>query len=355
MKNTVLTVLYGVVTVATSLAQPTTVVKSADEAWANVVALSKPAPSVNVPGKKRTLADVAAENSASAKRSREASLSAKAFYTAYPTHLNARNAQKLEAILALLGVTDDDKAFEQVARQIAKTYRENRANSVADRFEVALLAERVEIRSKLGGRIYGNSPEELEKIGDKLRIEFGNTPEVFNFYVSVARVADMSAAQALAAKIISWPATPEAKAEAQSILARHALVGTTLNWKLITIDNSEFDLAKQASKITIIYVWTPVGEGDGLAPLNKVKKSLPPNTQIVYFPLGMSVGDVRTLQPTAPLPGIFCYELRGAIGPTAEKFQVRHTPYIFVLNRAGVLSGFGPAGELASLLTTAVH
>ena len=207
-----------------------------------------------------------------------------------------------EAVLGLQGVDDEDKAHEQSAKHIAKAFREDKKNPVEDRFEVATLAERTELRGKFGGKVYVNNGPELELLADKLRQEFGDTTEVFNFYASVARSADMGTARSVANKLVRAPnVNPEAKAEAGAILARHAQIGKTLDIILTTIEGQTLDLA-QTNKPTVLFFWpasSPTSVG-------RLKGSLPADTQVIYVSPGANAAQITEAKKHTRVPGAFC-------------------------------------------------
>lgn len=329
--------------------------RTSDGDWAALTTLTTPVQPVKASGQpSKTPTQVSLERQQRALQARQAAVAAKDFYTRHPTHVNAPVAKKLEALQALQAVTDGDPAYEVSAGQIASSYRANPGIPAADRFEVAALAERVAARAQLGGKVFGNSPAELEKIANKLHVEFGDIPEAYFFSASVARTADMETSDRMAGKILKSAAAPaEARAEAQSIQDRKRMVGTLLNVQLRTIEAKTVDLAQQAGKLTILYIWSSAAGSEAMAGLLPIKKSLPVDAQVIYVSLGASGEQVKALESNRPIPGPICIGGATTAGPLAAQLKVRHTPYVYILNRAGKLHGFGPAASLPALLATA--
>jgi hypothetical protein len=323
----------------------------ADVAWGNVLSLARPATPPTSTGKK-TLAQVEAERAQQAAQFRQAATAAKNFYIANPTHKKVAEAKKLEASLGLQGVRDDNAAHEAAALEVASAYRQSAANTIADRVEIAALAERVQSRAKLGGKIFGTGPAELEKIAGKLRTEFGDVAPVFDFYADVARGADMVTAKRIATSLSAWPAGPRAKADAQAILARDALIGRPLAGTLTAIDGPPINLAQQKDRLTVIYVWG-ASNPRGMAPLASYRKSIPAGTQLLYLAIGGTAEQARIAAASAPVPGVTCYEARGANGPTTAQLRILRAPYVYVLDRAGLVAGCGPLAELPNLIAAA--
>lgn len=256
--------------------------------------------------------------------------------------------------MALQGITDSDAAYEQAAKKVANDYRNDKSKATADRFDVALVAERVSARANLGGKIYGNNPAELEKIADRLLVEFGKIPEVYYYYAEVARSADMATANRVANKLIEASGVPaEAKAEAQEIKARYDAIGKPLAIRLKATDGTTLDLSEQAGKITILYVWSAYSGNSALQGLLPLKKTLPIGAQIVYLALGGSGEQIKTWESAAALPGRFCLEPMGINSSALAPLMVRHAPYVYVLDRAGRLHGFGPVSDVVALVAAA--
>lgn len=320
------------------------------QAWTSLQSLA--AANAAAAPAKQTVAQVDSGRNQVALQWRPVAAAARTFYQTYPADKNAGAAQKLEAVLSLQGVVNGDPAYEQAALTLAQGYRQNPEIPAKDRFEVALLAERVQARQKLGGRASGFIPAEMEKIADKLRGEFGSTPEVYDFYVAVARSGDMATGKRIAQNVLAWPASAPAKAEAAQILERSALLNTRLAIKLKRTDGQQVDLAQQSGKMTLVYLWSPRST-NALGPLKSYAKSLPSGTQIIYVGVGASAVQVQAAQTSAPVPGTFCLEEKGVTGPTLDALHVRHLPYVFVLSPSGTLAGYGPASELTNLVAVA--
>jgi hypothetical protein len=372
MKRVVLAVVAAVCAANLSAQNPKT--GGADADWNALNALLKPAPTATITvtpgatpdqilaatnaaggaGAKKTAADVATERVKRTNTARQAAQAAHDFYTRYPADPHAVAARKIEAIQSLLGAADDNPGQEVGAQKIADSYRKDKTNSVADRFDVALLSERVKLRSKHKGEIFVNAPAELEKVADGLIAEFGDLPQAHYFYTSVARSADMANARRMADKILQRNAPSEAKAEAQSIIERDGWVGKPLDLQLTTIDGKTIDLSKPVGVVTILYVW-PGGGAATMADLLHAKGKIPANTRIVYLCVGGSGILAQAAQAGATMPGLFSLEAVNAAIRAVPKLHVQTMPYVFVITAAGNLSGFGPSSELSNLLTTKTH
>lgn len=347
--------LYLVLSIGsiTAHAQSPAQAGDAERDWTSLMTLKALQISPTAQGVRKPAAQLSSEK---ANAARNVALTAKNFHLKYPTNVYAGEARKLEAAFGLLGAEDASQAQKLDALQVAGRYRADRTNPAESRFEVALLIERMNDPSAFVPNQASRSASKRERVADKLRVEFGDIPEVFNLYASIARAADMTSANALAAKMLQWPSlSRDAKIEAQSIVDRHRLLAKPLGWKLAEVDSKDpLDLAKPVGKPVLIFVsW--LSQGASFGALKGQKAKIPANFQVLYLTLGATEEQARAQKPTAPIPGIHCYEPRGSVGPSAEQFQVRQTPYLFAVNRTGALAGYGPLSEISSLVEAATR
>jgi hypothetical protein len=325
----------------------------AQAAPANLATLTTPANSTqSAPGQQKTKDQKKADRLQKADSARQTATAAKAFYADFPDHVNAHAAKKLEALSsvdATVGASPDDK---KAALQVAGSFRTNHANAPADRFEVAVAMDRTSLSEKFGGELYTNNPAELEALAERLHTEFGDIAECLSFYVSVARTADLTTASRMAKNLLQWPATAEVKAEAQSIMNRAALLGTTLQAKLTTTDGTIVDLAQQAGKVTIIYAWLP-GSPGSLGLMNRVKSSLPKDAQIIYACAGATKQQLNAAKKALAVPGTLTNDSSGAPGGLATLLKIQQWPCVIGLDRSGKLAAFGPIDALGLVVATA--
>lgn len=343
--------LIAIATIGTLSAQSPGLEKSTERDWAEVVALA--AASRTSDGAQRAPTPTLNGQSQATLSARLVADIARGFIDRNPNHLNAGDARKLEVLSALQGVSDADPQFEAKAALLAGAFRADRRNSVADRFEVALLAERVAARSGLGGSPFGSVSRELEAIAKRLRSEFGEISQVFNFYVSVARGADMATARRIAQEVLRSPSGREARAEAQSILNRDLLLNKSANWSLTPVGGKQVLALRTAGRTTLIVVWSPSAVSLALSTLTVVQRLLPAEAQVVYLACGGTAEQFEAQRRTATVPGAFCRSTDGANGAFLEAFQPRQTPYAVVIDRRGSVAGFGPLSTVPALLQAA--
>ena len=327
---------------------------AADQAWASVSNLAKPVGLVRaVDGKAKTPDELKADIKQQGARRRLASQGAHDFYTDYPSHPKAQEARKVEAVAAIQGVESGNAAQEQAAFALGKAFRENKSYPLLDRFEVALAMDRLDLSLRIKNRKAMGRAQDWKALGDKLKTEFGDIPAVHAYYMEIARTADRATAIKIAAEVgQSSIASPAAKSQARVILDREALVGKNITLTLSTTEGGSFDLAQQKNKVTVIFAWSPE-DSSSLSSIKRFEKSLPSDGQIVYLAMGGSPSQVKKGKGDAILPGTHCHAPAGPQSQAANtglKLLYSPLPRIYVLNRSGLLVGYGRVEDLPALI-----
>jgi len=319
------------------------ILKDADQVWASIASQF----TAFVDAKPDRKVDQGAK-SAQARGIAEA---AKEFYSTYPGSFYVRAARKIEA-LATLDIVEVDPNRKQSALQVAAEFRANPIYPASDRHEVAIVMERRKLVEKFGGRMPVSNGPEMERIADLLHAEFGDLPENFHFYASVARGADKATARRMAARLLQWPAPDEAKAEASAIIERQNLIGRPLSLTLSTITGETIDLSQPSGKITIVLVWdarSPIS----LRLVGKIKKTLPADARVIYFSPYSTAQELTALSIQLDILGPLCHDRGTGRGTHAAALGLRRLPYVLVLEGTGKLIGFGPGEAIAAVIAEA--
>lgn len=337
-----------------SIVAPPVTSKMADDEWQLLSTASVPKSRVSV-GLLNT-AQRAAARDTEAKRLQDLAKQAKDFYTKNPTDPRNAQARKIEVKAALASVGTGNKSMEQDALTRAAAYRVNVANLREDRFEVAVEMEMLKLRSR-GSKGRSSLESEKEKIADGFRGEFGDIPEVVGFYTGIAAKADMHTANRIATKLLEMRLSSHMKAEVEAITSRYGLVGRPLFLRLTKAGGEKFELpgATPAPSPTVIYVWaagkTP--PADPFAALAEHKGKIARDTRWIYLSFATAPAQLAEAARKVPFPGTLCVEAEGSRSAVAERLKVRSVPMVFVINRQGVLTGYGRPDELPALLSSA--
>lgn len=182
-----------------SFGQGAAVARNADQAWTDLTAQKN---TQGKGGKSVTAVAPASDRKAriaeQADDSAKLAQSARAFYQQYPNHPKAAEAKKIEVVAAIHGIKPENPAQERDAVGAATLFRRNQLNPLADRFEVALALDRYQHSQTLKSRRVQDATAEWVRLADNLKKEFGDLPALQEYYVSIARRAETSAATAIA-------------------------------------------------------------------------------------------------------------------------------------------------------------
>jgi hypothetical protein len=324
-----------------------------DEDWRNLQALfaRDPLPAA------ATLRTAAARTTARqlrATRLQQVARQAQEFHARHTSNPKAPAARKIEVTALIESARlDPDTASITKALDRAAAFRADASLLREQRFEIALAAERLRHQHAKGAPPFATD----EQLADTLLREFGAIPEIHGLYAGLAAVAPLQTANRLATKLLEMRPAPAVRAAAEAITARYGLVGRPFTLRLTRLDTTSFELpAKSAAPgPTVLYVWSP-GHGPNtraFAALSRHRGRLPANVQWIYVGLGVTAVEARAAAARAPFAGTHCREDAGPRSAIAQKLRLTTSPSVFVLNRQGVLTGFGRVDELPALLAAA--
>ncbi|MGH7947305.1 MAG: hypothetical protein ACREF9_20220 [Opitutaceae bacterium] len=320
----------------------------ADQRWSSVSTLGNAAAATLPLSGPRTPEQIRATEKERALRFRAVAKAAKEFHVPFAVHPKTGYARKLEALASLEGITADDPANRSEALKIAGDFRNDKRNAAADRFEVASAMERGELSRKLGGRSWYGNAIEAEIMGDRLRKEFGERPEVYGFYLNIAENGSCFNSGDVATKILQLNPSAGIRASAQRVLDRWNMIGRPLDLPLRKADGAATSLGAMAGRRTVVVVYSSERDPAGPPGLGDFRKLPPAAVNWVYIALGAAPG--QGTQLNAIVPGTLCVETLGLKSAVARQLKVSRLPAVYVLNEKKALFGFGRIDELPWLL-----
>lgn len=326
-----------------------------DDDWRNVQVLLARDP-LNPVAAARTPAERTAARQQRATRLQQAADQARAFHTRHASHPHAPGARKLEVMARLESARlESSPDAKTAAMALAAIYRADPDQLREHRFEVALAAERLNEQAAAGPR----SARGDDRLADVLLREFGPIPEVQGLFAGLAARTEMETANRLATRLLELRPPPSVKAAAEAVTARYGLVGRPLSLRLARLDATTFELpgTTAAASPTVLYVWTPghAPAAHGFTALRTLRGRLPRGVRWIYVGLGVTTAAARAAESRAPFPGVHCRDDGGPRSALAQRLRVTSSPTVFVLNRHGVLTGFGRVDELPALLAAAAR
>ena len=324
-----------------------------DDDWRNLQSLLARDP-LPAAATLRTAAARAAARQLRAARLQQAARQAQEFQARHASNPKAPAARKLEVTALIESARlDADSASVTKALDRAAAFRADASLLREHRFEIALAAERLRQQHAKGVPALGTE----EKLADALLREFGPIPEIHGLYAGLAASAPMTTANRLATKLLEMRPAPAVRVAAEAITTRYGLVGRPFALRLTRLDATSFELPAKtnAPGPTVLYVWSPghIPHVGAFAALTRHRGRLPANLQWIYVGLGVTAAEARTAAVRAPFAGTHCREETGPRSAIAQKLQLTTSPTVFVLNRQGVLTGFGRVDELPALLAAA--
>lgn len=324
-----------------------------DDDWRSLQALlareaSRPASAARTPAERNSAREQRAA------RLQQAAEQAQEFQTRYASHPLAAHARKLEVMARLEGARlGSSPEATTSALALAAAFRADPEPLREHRFEVALAAELLAQRPAGGVR----AALDDERLAYGLWREFGPIPEVQGLFAGLAARAGMETGNRLATQLLELRPSPSARATAEAVTARYGLVGRPLALRLARLDGTTFELPGVAASAgpTVLYVWTPdhPRDGHGFNAVRSLRSRLPAGVRWIYVGLGATTADARAAAARAPFDGIHCQDDGGPRSALAQRLRVTSSPTVFVLNREGVLTGFGRVDELTALLSAA--
>lgn len=261
---------------------------AADRAWVAVAALQRSAAEVQVkrlPGlvaaNRTEAARVRTEREARARQQRETAEAAREFVRRHAQHARAPEARKLAVLADLEGITPWDAAHERAALTAAAAFRADRDRPVPDRFAVAHAVESREITRRTLGRPWYGQPVLAEAMLDRLGGEFGERPELWSGYLTLALHASCDAGREVAYRVVQAAGAPEpTKVAARRLLSRYALVRQPLDFPLAPAQGRPTTLAALAGRTTIVCLWDGTRQPAGPPGLAEFKRNPRPRHQL---------------------------------------------------------------------------
>lgn len=90
-----------------------------------------------------------------------------------------------------------------------------------------------------------------------------------------------------------------------------------------------------------------------LAVLNSLSGSIPSGARWIYVALNSPSPSLSTVQAQAPFAGTQCFDPVNLAGFVPQTLFAQITPYAYVFDATGKLTGYGPPILIPSLLTAA--
>lgn len=246
---------------------------AADEAWGRIASLD----AVGQRGQRTaptTVEQAQASVSGYAQQQKAVAQTAREFQVAHPSDERVPQAKKIEVTGLLRAAWPPSGDDDKVALQRASAFAADGSNPDKDRFEVMALALAQDYRLRHRGATIDGEARALEQTAELLRAQFGDIPEVVKYQLTVADAGDPATGQRVAQQVLDSAAPPELKRQAQTLIERHALIGSRPNISLRETGGRLVNL-RQAARPMMLYVWSARLGGLDWSALEAAKRTAP--------------------------------------------------------------------------------
>jgi hypothetical protein len=231
-------------------------VSAADQAWNSLVQAraARPEPLKQLPDRMYTDKEIHDYYQGLANWAGGIADMARQFYTLYPDHPKAREAQ--EGYFAMLHQAVEFGGTNRIPELEALTAERLKDPKLNDnaRFDLSLGL----LQSVVSSRQYESDDAmraELETRARALAEQYPNHPEGCDYLMKIARRAEPEKMAALAREVMTRTSDEAIKRECQGLVRRADALNKPLDLKLTTMNGQPLDLEKLRGKVVILLFW----------------------------------------------------------------------------------------------------
>lgn len=270
-------------------------------------------------------------NESSARRAVGRADELRSFYLKHPEHPQARAAKKAEIMALLDASVDRDPTTEARLDTAARAFCGDTSNSERERAIVAGFHSFHQADLRLKSQ--SDYLISFEKVARDLINQYPTQPQGYESLLTLARDNDEAKSLTLAKELIASSAPESVKVGAGKLLTQLGLNGRVLSDVLPTLAE-----AKKPLKPTIIYGWASWSPGSlALAQTLGTRRT----DAVVLIGLNLDVAVDRAaaenLAAINKFPGHLIYDDFGTEGETARKLGVAGVPFVYFIDRSGVI------------------
>ena len=305
----------------------------ADLEWGNLrgAALAPVAPDTGGLSDATTMKNVADRQLT---KSRSIADQAKAFYTKNPSHANAGEARKIEAMQLIDAVNLGDTSIEGRMEDAVGAFCRDNRGAESQRAEVAgTYGFSAAMRKRLqGAELY----TAYENTARSLMLSYPSQPQGYESLLTIAAGSDEKKGRALTEEILRMPAPASVKVGAQFLLDRLNLVGRPLGDLLTDAGAKTTQTALRSGTPTLIYTWASWSPGSIALGEMLAKRNIS-QANIIGLNLDEDVVAAGLMAKVHNLPGILHYYNRGLQGALAQRLRVNSAPVVFFIDAKGAV------------------
>lgn len=266
------------------------------------------------------------------------------FLVKNPTDSHCPEARRLEALSLLRAGFYGDTSQSTRCSQLVAQVRQDPSLSASDRYAVAAFADNAAVPAD------GSAPQavrlaQYEKIARAHIKEFGSLPQTFESLLHVAQSCPDADAVRIANDLLKMPAPPDVQDGARNLLARHALVGTSLAALLGgALDASQLGQLQNGQTV-IVFSWSTSVPG-GVGPAIVLSSHAPSHCLLIGANLDPDPEAARSQAESLHLQGILLFGK--AASTLSGQLKLAELPAIFTTDQKGMIRSVAATLPLAS-------
>ena len=253
-----------------------------------------------------------------------------------PPPARPEQARLTETMALMAAAEKGDLSARPRLNDLAAAVRQDKGLPEHDRFVIA---------SRLNGLAIAETPgldragrlAAYERSAREMVAAFPGEPEPYYSLLALAEdQPDPTLGAHIARDLLAMPAPPEAKARAQILLDREAMVGRAFTFSFHDSTGNLLSPEQYRGKLVVLYVWTGRSQSSATWVGNLVKQG---GDQVVYIGLNFDEDrqNAETLVKVLAPGSVQVYDPTGLAGDTARQLRLTRVPAIYLIDQAGVL------------------
>lgn len=271
---------------------------------------------------------------------------AKSFRDAYKDHSKSARARLLEATSLLKAQMLGAQGHEERASILVEALKGDVSLSRDERYAMLMMAEYLLVRSV--ARNSTDAPFARKESARYLILEF---PEQAGGYLSLLQVADATEeatkVRFVADEIRASPAPFAAKAQAEILVERYALIGKSLADVANTALGRDNFFEKCRNRRVLLYTWSRESKHSMRYAREMVERAAP-GVLVVGYNLDRDIAAAKAAAAAQKLPGHQYYNEGGIGSQLALLLKLNATPLVYLTDAHGIIRDVnGQRGKLA--------
>jgi len=272
----------------------------------------------------------------------------KNFQARNPEHSKHKEAKRLEALFLVRAWQAGETTQELRRKQLVEAIRSDATLDPAARSEVAALADHLTV-AKNTALSRSEKLSAYEEVLRGLTAEFPMLPNGYEALVNIAKDSPDERALAIVRDVLAMPqASNPAKAEAQTLLDRFALLGKSLPELVRPIVGPDHAMRRAHGQPVVIYSWASSSRGS-IVRAKAITGNVPPGAVVVGVCLDrQELESAKSRAVAERLPGEQVFDALGRHGVLAGRLNLTDHGLIYLADGNGIIRSVSAHRDLAA-------